>query len=423
MSIPLDRLYEYFACVGNTDTVIYRWLPHGSKKPRDLVSFLPLEGVYTVEDLTHKISVVCHDQEPLDFDFYDEAYLLTEYEFTSGDVKHDHPVNHFFATQHLRVCLHPSHYAPIITHSEVGGLQLSKYTANGFVPCFVWSHALIARDWFRYAEHDPSLAADLEQPCRDFLVYNRSWSGSREYRLKFCELLVSHGLVPSCDIKFNAVDSDTHYTSHRFVNSALQIHRDDLHELLPPNTMQSSASADFTAKDYTQTRMEVVLETVFDSDRIHLTEKILRPISVGRPFIVAAAAGSLEFLRRYGFQTFAPWINESYDLISNSRDRLHAIVNEMQRISRMPLTQKQQMFTEICRVCDHNRRYFFSTAFQDTVLNEFGTNFQQAIAEAKTRNEMSYIDSLAAYHQHNHQAYQPLVDFLSTWHQKSRGIA
>jgi hypothetical protein len=48
-----------------------------------------------------------------------------------------------------------------------------------------------------------------------------------------------------------------------------------------------------------------VAETVFDT-RIHLTEKTLRPIACGHPFILAAGPGSLKYLQTYGFRTFSP---------------------------------------------------------------------------------------------------------------------
>lgn len=418
MSIPLDRLYEHFSCVGGTDTVIYRWLPHGSKKPRDLVSVAPLEGRFTFDDLKHKIPVVCHDQEPLDFDYYNHSLLLSEYEFTSGEVPHVDAYEDFFRKHHLRICLHPSLYAPIITHSEVGGQDIDKYRRNGFVPCYVWSHALIARDWFRYAEHDPMLQNINHDFSRNFLVYNRSWSGSREYRLRFTEMMIDYGLLPHCKITFSALDDNKYYGDHEFKNPAFGIKRFDLHDQLATNHACSAHSAVFDADDYNDTMMEVVLETLFDSDKIYLTEKILRPLACGRAFMVLAAPNSLRFLHRYGFQTFQPLIDESYDEMSNSADRLEAVVKEMQRIASMTLVQKQCLVRDMQHICDHNRKHFFSKQFQTSVLSEFVANIRNAVRVAKTKDEVSYIDRLAMYHKSNHQGYPPMAQFLDQWRQK-----
>ena len=58
-----------------------------------------------------------------------------------------------------------------------------------------------------------------------------------------------------------------------------------------PTGASSLASADFDIEDYNNTDIEVVLETLFDDTRWHLTEKALRPIACGQPFMFAATQG------------------------------------------------------------------------------------------------------------------------------------
>ncbi len=41
----------------------------------------------------------------------------------------------------------------ILLHSEKNSNEIDKYANSGFIPTYYWSHALIARDWFRYAQH------------------------------------------------------------------------------------------------------------------------------------------------------------------------------------------------------------------------------------------------------------------------------
>ena len=69
MSIPLDRLYHYIEDIANNihgDVIIYRFWPHGSKKLED---FVQLYAVDWVKELTRP-HLLCNDQEPLEFDFY-----------------------------------------------------------------------------------------------------------------------------------------------------------------------------------------------------------------------------------------------------------------------------------------------------------------------------------------------------------------
>jgi hypothetical protein len=69
-----------------------------------------------------------------------------------------------------------------------------------------------------------------------------------------------------------------------------------------------------------------VLETLFDDHRWHLTEKSLRPIACGKPFVLMATPGSLQYLRQYGFKTFDGLIDETYDSIQNPKQRLQAVL-------------------------------------------------------------------------------------------------
>jgi hypothetical protein len=248
------------------------------------------------------------------------------------------------------------------------------YEKSDYIGVYWWSHAMIARDWFRYAEHDIDLSQ--KQLTSDFLIYNRAWSGTREYRLKFAELIVQKNLKDHCNMRFNPYDDGKHYSQHQHHNSVFQTHTifENYFEL---NTYDASASADYVASDYFSTGLEVVLETLFDDDRWHLTEKILRPISCGQPFMLAATAGSLEYLCNYGFKTFAPIIDETYDTIQDPVARLEAITSEMQRIAYLPTQEKQILFDQLHEIAQHNRQWFFSTEFQNSIIQELKNNLKQ----------------------------------------------
>jgi hypothetical protein len=177
----------------------------------------------------------------------------------------------------------------VLLHSEQRSSELASYQQDGFVTVYYWSHAIIARDWFRFAQH----VEQQKQVSKTFLIYNRAWAGTREYRLKFAELLIDYDLIDDCATTVNAVDpeSGVHYAHHAFVNPAWRPTK-VLENYFAENQTNSNRSADFEIQDYENTDIEVVLETLFDDTRWHLTEKILRPIACGQPFILAAAPGS-----------------------------------------------------------------------------------------------------------------------------------
>ena len=382
MSVPLDRLYNFLHDVSDNDIIIYRFWPHGSKKLSDLNQLLP--NPTWIKDMTTP-HVIFHDQEPLNFELWTQddfvslwkqlvaesqlnpLYLLPEY------------VNYQVST-HLRGLIRDNLYDYILlVHSEKNSKQVNTYFQQGFLPVYYWSHAIIAADWFRYAEHDPVLQYDIAKVTQDFLIYNRAWTGTREYRLSFANQVVQAGLVKQCRTSFAPVDSGLHYSQHEFANPKLSINSTDIETVLPQNIHDSNASADYNNLDYSQTGMEIVLETLFDDLRWHLTEKSLRPIACGKPFMLVATPGSLEYLRSYGFETFGNFIDESYDLETDPVARLNAVIREMSRISSLNSSDKIVLWNQLHQIAARNKQRFFSAEWQASIVHEFVDNMNQAL--------------------------------------------
>jgi hypothetical protein len=164
-----------------------------------------------------------------------------------------------------------------------------------------------------------------------------------------------------------------------FVNPDLSIGNFGIENMLELNTFDSNASADYDSADYNSTAIEVVLETLFDDYRWHLTEKTLRPIACGQPFMLAATAGSLEYLRSYGFKTFDGLIDESYNQIVEPLQRLNAIAAEMSRISKLSSNQKQDLYIKLDEIAKFNQQHFFSDEFNNQVLDEYKSNLNQGL--------------------------------------------
>jgi hypothetical protein len=197
------------------------------------------------------------------------------------------------------------------------------------------------------------------------------------------ELLIEQGLHECSLTSCNFQDQGNYYKDYKFSNPKLAIQRFDFEKFFKHNTWSSNASAQYVAKDYNDSRFEVVLETMFDDDRLHLTEKTLRPIACGKPFLLAGTHGSLAYLHSYGFETFAPWIDESYDTIEDPLERLHAIVKEMKRISQLTDQEKQHLSVELDKIAQRNKIKFFSDNFFQQVLSEYQTNITSAKTEMR----------------------------------------
>jgi hypothetical protein len=67
---------------------------------------------------------------------------------------------------------------------------------------------------------------------------------------------------------------------------------------------------------------------------LFLTEKTYKVIAAKHPFIIAQRPSILNALRKEGYKTFHPFIDESYDLLEDDVERLHYIRNEVLRLSK-----------------------------------------------------------------------------------------
>ena len=71
MSVPLDRLYNFLHDISDRALLIYRWMPHGSKKLADLKPLHSITGPQWSD--RNMPAMICHDQEPLFYDLYTES--------------------------------------------------------------------------------------------------------------------------------------------------------------------------------------------------------------------------------------------------------------------------------------------------------------------------------------------------------------
>ena len=106
---------------------------------------------------------------------------------------------------------------------------------------------------------------------------------------------------------------------------------------------------------YNKTKYSIVVESKID--KIFITEKILKPLAFGHPFIVWSAPGILERLRNFGFKTFDNCIDESYDLEKDDNKRLEMILNEVARLNATPSDYFLDIETQSRININHKRFY------------------------------------------------------------------
>ena len=382
MNVPLDNLYHWVEGLAQHPMILYVFRPPGSKDIFDLEQFEHNPAVSY--GLSLAPVVVCHDQEPLDFaahKFEFDHDRLKQLFLRRGWAEDDIDIEIKF---YLHLSSFPN-FKPnwlgagiswndwfILLHSEQNSSDVEQFSHAGFVPVYYWSHAMIARDWYRFAQYDVRLGREKIQ--KTFLVYCRDWMPRREYRLKFLDLLVDANLVDNCSISTQHVNSQgVHLRDYVPEDARFAVDTQRL-EIIPNNNVGASASADYDITDINTTAISVVLETVVDGDKIHLTEKILRPIACGHPFVLVAGPGSLAYLKSYGFKTFDSVFDESYDQQTDTVKRLEMVVQTMKKIQQ--LTDPD--WERINAIAAYNKQHFFSDAFIEQVTAELKTNLNNA---------------------------------------------
>lgn len=89
-----------------------------------------------------------------------------------------------------------------------------------------------------------------------------------------------------------------------------------------------------------------------------LTEKTIRPLILGNPFLVYSNRGTLKTLQEMGFKTFGNIVDESYDNIHNPQQRWEAILVQIGKLAKQDPTILMDSVNEIVT---HNQDHILTT--------------------------------------------------------------
>jgi len=129
---------------------------------------------------------------------------------------------------------------------------------------------------------------------------------------------------------------------------------------------------------------------VFYYPKLHLTEKIFKPIVSKQPFMLLAAPGNLAYLRSYGFKTFEGIIDESYDLIEDNDLRTQAVVDQLAWYCSLSDQGKTDIIRRIEPIVLHNFHHFYGE-FKHIITRELLDNTKTLF------KDIDYNDSNIAY--------------------------
>jgi hypothetical protein len=202
---------------------------------------------------------------------------------------------------------------------------------------------------------------------KTFLCFNRRYN---DHRLMLYLAIVQRGIIDQCYYSMDKIQPEANrsfienckYLLSRFPDMGI-VSNDVLaaDKLLPLildnpnfNNYPMEHSVDPVKHLYDNSLINIITETYFFNKIIHITEKTYKPIAFMQPFILVAAAGSLQHIKDMGFKTFDQFWNEAYDLELDDKKRFAMIMSLIESISKWSEEEKIEFTFKVKDIVDYN---------------------------------------------------------------------
>ena len=219
------------------------------------------------------------------------------------------------------------------------------------------------------------------QRSKIFLCFNRRYN---EHRVLFYTMVSKLGLLDkfymsmsktqpenSRSFKDNAVHFASRHQSFEITEQDIDAAQVPLPLVLDNGNFDRypmEQGTDSVLHLYRTSYINIITETYFFSNIIHLTEKTYKPIAFKQPFIMLAAPGSLKHVQDMGFKTFGEFWDESYDEEQDHDKRFLKIMKIIQDISLWSPEMLEQFRQAAKSIVDHN--YMRLSVMPDVEIND-----------------------------------------------------
>ena len=298
--------------------------------------------------------------------------------------QHNKDVRDFFRYNHddfIRFKQANSKYFDIghIIVSERGEFVSRVCQQYGWQSHYYFYHGWACLDWFRgYNRSFLIPRARDRTPKKTFMSPNRIIAGKRDHRVLFLynvfknELQNNHISAPrNCPVE----NIDITSIAKKYTNVYQDIVQVFDHAQLPRNfsgegthNMASCWLTNFS--EAADSLVYVPTETVYFGPRLHITEKTFKAIALEMPFVLVAPAGSLAYLREYGFRTFDAVFDESYDLETDDIGRIERVTQLLKDLNNLSVHERQQIHQACIPIVEHNYNHFYGGEFANILWKE-----------------------------------------------------
>lgn len=326
--------------------------PFGHTRPENLIN----HGSDIVPEHNY---IFFHDQEPVQLTAHQLLFL--EVLHHNGDLFAGTPGGHVVVSER--------------------GEQVEKLCdIYGWQSHYYFFHGWACLDWFRGYDRT-FLFENPEQrnvPQKTFMSPNRIIGGERDHRVLFLYHCIRQGLshnnisAPAvCPVENIPITAIARKFQDRYPDICDTLSQANLPWLFAGEDTQHMTSCWLgNFQEAMNSMIYVPTETVYFGRRLHLTEKTFKAIALGMPFVLVAPAGSLAYLREYGFKTFSSVWDESYDNETDDLRRLQMICELLKVIDSSTTKQKQDIWHEARKIAVYNWNHFYKGGFEQVLWTE-----------------------------------------------------
>lgn len=270
----------------------------------------------------------------------------------------------------------------LFANSEHSDLKNQYLKRTKMYDWYFFYHGFVALDLFNVYKYIPKIRNPRFSHV--FISYNHLIDQKRSYRMN----LLAHLIDRDID-KFGLISMPLIYDHwddeiFRNPNSYLSVYAKkliyktidnyDKKLVIDTTEVHGGLSAELNLEFNLKALWHVVTETVFYDAKLHLTEKIFKPIVSRQPFILVAAPGNLAYLKSYGFKTFDRWVDESYDNEVDHDKRIQMITNELEKLSKLSQNDLSDMYAEMEDTVEYNFNHLFYS-FKEIIVDELINNY------------------------------------------------
>jgi hypothetical protein len=263
--------------------------------------------------------------------------------------------------------------------SEQGEYVEQLCEQYGWQSHYYFYHGWACQDWFRgYDKTFLIPRARDRAPTRTFISPNRIVAGKRDHRVLFLYNVFKKGLdhnwisAPrTCSYENVDISEIANKYNNIYPDITQVFDSAALPKLFPGEVTQPMTSCWLT--NFAESADSVVYvptETVYFGRRLHITEKTFKAIALEMPFVLVAPAGSLEYMRSYGFRTFADVFDESYDQETDDVRRIERVTDLLKQLDNLSPKEKIEIHRACLNSVEYNFRHFYNGGLTQILWKE-----------------------------------------------------